>query len=378
MHILHLCMDHNFVSDSRKVFEKYYPGQNTFVVCAKSDNLKMIRDKENFRVLDLYDKRNYKVLLDLCREKGVDKIVLHGMRDYMLTLLPYLRSQMELKIYWLLWGYELYETLGYEKNYPLFDRRFSPFSKLSYLLPNRMSAIVRKLTGNYRAGKFAKVFEEVDYFCFWNKRDYDLLKKYFDVRAQYRFFTYKANERDQQPADLFELRERKLQNIMINHQASVFGNHESMMGLIKMIDKENNINKIVPLSYGHPLIRKSVLKEGKKLFGEKFKPVLQYMSGKDYFALLDSVDVAVFGQRRQEASGNIIQLLKNGVKVFLRNDNNLLSYYREKGYIIFSVEDDLTSPESLTPLTLTQQRHNREIYLKNRYYYDDYMPQLMK
>lgn len=370
-------MDHNFVSDSRKVFEKYYPGQNTFVVCAKSDNLRMIRDKENFMVMDLYDRDNYGKLLSICREHTVDRIVLHGMRDYMATLLPYLRKHIQLKIYWLLWGYELYETLGYEKNYPLFDQRFSPFSKLSYLLPNRISAVVRKLTGNYRAGKFARIFEEVDYLCFWNKRDYDLLKKHFDVRAEYRFFTYKANEHGQDPADMFKLREREAVNVMINHQASVFGNHESMMKLISRIDRDNRLNKIVPLSYGHPLIRKNVLKAGRRIFGDKFKPVLEYMSGKDYFALLDSVDVAVFGQRRQEASGNIIQLLKNGVKVFLRNDNNLLAYYREKGYIIFSVEDDLISFGSLTPLTLDQQRHNRECYLKNRYYYDDYMPQLM-
>ena len=52
--ILHLCMDHNFVSDSRRVFEKYYPGLNIFVVNTKTPDLKMIKDKEGFICLDLY------------------------------------------------------------------------------------------------------------------------------------------------------------------------------------------------------------------------------------------------------------------------------------------------------------------------------------
>ena len=126
------------------------------------------------------------------------------------------------------------------------------------------------------------------------------------------------------------------------------------------------------------MIRDRVLAVGRRAFGDKFKPVLDYMSCKEYFKMLDSIDVAIFGQRRQEASGNIIQLLKNGVKVFLRNDNNLLDYYREKGYIIFSFEDDLKDMESMTPLSLDEQRHNREVFLANRMYYDDFMPNLFE
>lgn len=375
--ILHLCMDHNFVSDSRKIFERYYPGMNVFVVNSRTPDLKMIRDKEGFICLDMYDRKNYAEVLRLCRENGVDRIVLHGMRDYMLFLLRYLRKECDFRVFWIVWGYELYETLGYERGYRLFDRPFPLLSKLRYYAPGRMSRIIRKVTNNYRPGRFARIFGMVDYFCFWNRRDYDLLKDNFDVKAEFRFFSYNANDTGSEPADLFELRDRRLETVMINHQASVFGNHEKVFERLMEVDPDNTLRKLVPLSYGHPMIRRNVLKSGQRKFGGKFCPVTDYMSRDDYFKVLDRVDVAIFGQRRQEASGNIIQLLKNGVKVFLRNDNNLLDYYREKGYLIYSFDDDLKDMGSLEPLTMEEQLHNRECFMRNRLYYDIFMPHLL-
>ncbi|MDE5674360.1 MAG: hypothetical protein K2I44_03300, partial [Muribaculaceae bacterium] len=115
-------------------------------------------------------------------------------------------------------------------------------------------------------------------------------------------------------------------------------------------------------------------KLGNKLFGHKFKPILNYMQRDEYFNMLKSVDIAIIRNIKKKASGNIIQLLKNGVKVFLRNDNNLLEYYRQKGYIVFSFEDDLIDLNSLKSLTLDEKEHNRKCYLSNLVYYDDFMP----
>lgn len=94
----------------------------------------------------------------------------------------------------------------------------------------------------------------------------------------------------------------------------------------------------------------------------------------EYFALINKVEVAVIGARRQEAAGNIINLLSNGTKVFLREDNNLLQYYREKGFIIFSYEKDLNSLADLQPLTLEEQLHNRECRIKSRVCNEQFMP----
>lgn len=93
----------------------------------------------------------------------------------------------------------------------------------------------------------------------------------------------------------------------------------------------------------------------------------------DYFRIVDSAQVALFGQKRQEATGNIGHLLMMGTKVFLREANPLLAFYREKGYYIFSFEKDLISASDLSPLTEEQKIHNRKVWYRTRLYYDDFM-----
>ncbi len=376
MATLHICRDHNFVTQSSRLFEEYYPGENIFVIHSVTGKLKIIRDAAGFMVMNLYDRSNHARLLEICRERGVDRIVLHALVDYMPTLLGYLRQNIEFKTYWIFWGYELYETIGYEKGYKLVDEPFSPFRKECYFTPNRVSKFIRKITHNYRPAAFESLFPHIDYFCFWNKSDYDLLRKYYDYPIEFRYFSYGSNRKGQEPTNLAPLDRAESGVILVNHQASLFGNHTTVLKRLDEIDPDHSHDIIAPLSYGSAPIRKSVLKAGRKMFGDRFKPILDYMPAAEYFKIINNVDVAIFGQRRQEASGNIIELLKNGVKVFLRNDNNLLGYYRDKGYIIYSFEDDLADESALRPLSLEEKRHNRKCYLENRTYYDDFMPHL--
>lgn len=374
MKALHLYMDHNFVSNSRKVFEQYYPGQNISVIHCIFPQLKMVRDGENFLVYNLEKEENRDKVFQLASKESVDSLVLHGMMPYMPSLVKRMKEELGVKIYWVFWGYELYETLAFEKGYKLLDEPFHPFRKDSYYKPYAITKILRRLRHKYRPEAFLKIMPLVDYFCFWNKRDYDLLKRYYDFPMKYRFFAYCANVVGQVPQYLFDLKERATSRIMINHQATIFGNHATIFKKLHTLDRACRYEKIVPLSYGFATVRATVLKQGKKWLGDTFKPMLGYLPTNEYFDILESVDVAIFGQRRQEASGNIIQLLKNGVKVFLRNDNNLLQYYRERGYIIFSFEDDLKEESDLRSLTLEQKQHNRKTYLDGLLYYSDYMP----
>lgn len=374
MSVLHICRDHNFVTQSARIFEEYYPGENVFVIHSTTGQLKIVKDSSGFEVMNLYDRANHERLAELCQSMGVDKIVLHALVDYMPALLEHLRISISFTTYWIFWGYELYETIAYEKGYKLVDEPFSLFRKECYYTPNRVSKLIRKLTHNYRPAAFESLFPLIDYFCFWNKADYDLLRHYYDTPAKFRYFSYGANRNGMPPSNLAPLRKENTGSILVNHQASLFGNHITVFKRLREIDPDNTHDIIVPLSYGSEPIRKRVNKVGNKMFGNRFKPLLVFMPADKYFEIINSVDVAIFGQRRQEASGNIIEMLKNGVKVFLRDYNNLLDFYRNKGYIIYSFERDLTSAESLSPLTFEQKEHNRQVYLDNRTYYDGFMP----
>lgn len=376
MTTLHICRDHNFITESRKVFEHYYPGDNIFVVHSLTGGLKMIKNADGFTIMNFYDSSTKEKIERICQENGVVRVVLHALVDYMPDLIKSLKEKFGVKVYWIFWGYELYETIAFEKGFQLTDTMPSIFRKETYYMPNRLSKLIRKLTGNYRPEAFERLFPMIDYFCFWNKADFDLWKKYYDIPARFKFFAYSANYAGDSPRGLYKIEERPTQNVIVNHQASLFGNHDTVFNRLKEIDPDNTLRKIVPLSYGSKPIRNSVLRQGKKLFGEMFTPVLEYMDFDSYCNMLSTIDVAIFGQRRQEASGNIVELLKNGVKVFLRNDNNLLEYYRGRGYIVFSFEDDLKDIDSLKSLTLEQKMHNRQCYIDKRLFYDDFMPGL--
>ncbi|MDE5773917.1 MAG: TDP-N-acetylfucosamine:lipid II N-acetylfucosaminyltransferase [Muribaculaceae bacterium] len=377
MKVLHLCMDHNFVVDSRKKFEEYYPGQNIFILHKVIDQFRIVKDTTGFKIYNLQDEGDQDKVAELCSSEHVDKIVLHGMVPYMAKLLPKIKAVKDVKVYWLFWGYELYESIAYNKGYKLIDGHFNPFNPSSYYKPFFITKWIRKVLGKSRADDYERIMTMVDYFCFWNYKDFQLLKHYYPLPMEFRFFAYSATGKTAQPPFLFDLENRAAKRILINHQATAFGNHIPVLRKLAEIDKNNLFEKVVPLSYGFNIIRNEVLRKGKKYFGEKFVPILDYMTQNEYFEMLQTIDIAIFGQHRQEASGNIIQLLRNGVKVFLRNDNNLLSYYREKGYVIFSYEDDLNDISALTSLTLEQKNHNRDIALRHQLRYDDFMPSLL-
>ena len=321
-------------------------------------------------------KKNFPLILQLCSENNIDKIILHGLKSDLVDCLKFLKQNIDCRVYWIFWGYELYFTLGNLGKYKLFDGFLNPFLRDTYYSPNRLSFIVKRFF--YGKRLLSDVFKEaltmIDYFCFWNYKDYELLQAHFHTNIKYKYFAYMASEETAIKVNIEDVVCKKSKTLMINHQASNTGNHNTVMKKIAWLDTKNDYKKIVPLSYGSSRIRKLVLRQGQHLFKEQFNPILEYMPRDKYFELMSSVEVAVFGQKRQEASGNISTLLKNGVKVFLREKNNLLQYYREKGYIIFSFEKDLNSIDDLKPLSLEEQAYNRDCSVRNRIYYDRFMP----
>lgn len=373
--ILHLCFDGNFINSCYNVFEKFFPNKNIFIVDCPKGNLEIV--KQNKRVIPLsITRENYFSILTIFNNNNVGKIVIHGVASSYSGLLRYLEERgLVFKCYWIFWGYELYNALGQSGKIKLIDEKLNPFKFRTYIYPNRYNKILRILTRKPTAeSNLLPLLKFADYFCFWNYADYELLMKYYNTNICFKYFAYSANYRSNNSTELFQHSVKNNKTILINHQASLTGNHYTVMKKIHLIDVNNEFLKVVPLSYGSKYIKKVVLGIGKKFFNEKFSPITKYLDKSDYFDLISKVEVAIFGANRQEASGNIHSLLKNGVKVFIRNHNNLLQYYRKKGYLIFSFDDELNSLADLMPLSVEEQMHNFNISKDTKIYYDDFMP----
>lgn len=107
--------------------------------------------------------------------------------------------------------------------------------------------------------------------------------------------------------------------ILVGNSADPSNNHEEILERLAVF-KNKNIMVIAPLSYGKKDNVDKVVRVGRKLLGERFTPLTDFLPFNEYLKVLTEVDVAVFNHNRQQAMGNIISLLGLGKKVYLRSD----------------------------------------------------------
>ncbi len=374
--ILHLGFNGNFQENSFKLFERYYPGQNIMLASSPKDGevKKINLSPEKLKWVDYHDVKCYPDLLAWVKSHNVNRVLMHSAFYGNVRFAAFLKEHIQCKIYWLFWGFELYNALGEDLGVSYVDEKVSILKPRTFGYPSRIKHYLRKIKYGINYIDVLKDVKEIaDYFCFWNKYDYDLYVKYFGDKVKYKFFAYSSRFRDNDIQESYVFPE-KAQIVIINHQASATGNHITLIKKMREIDPEREFSVCMPLSYGSRSIRKYCLRVGKQVFKSAFHPILTYMPREEYFNVIGKAQVALFGQKRQEASGNISRLLTLGTKVFLREENPLLKYYRDKGYIIYSFEKDLKQISDLSPLTEKQKIHNKKTWYRTCSYYDDFMP----
>ncbi len=372
---LHICSEGNFIKQAMNVFEHFFVNKNIFIVFNSHDRRIYKADIPIYR----YERNDCYILnkiQNICTTYAIENVVIHGVSSNFFSILQYLK-EMNLyssSIYWIFWGYELYNALGETGKYRLIDGN-SPFSKLTYFAPNPFNALVRRMFGKpLYSETLEKTLPYIDYFCFWFPHDFELLHKYYVSHAKFKYFKYSSSYRSNAPKNNFEIHPKNANIIMVNHQASLTGNHGILFEKLSTISGIGDFEICTPLSYGSNYIRKMVLKMGKRYFGNKYKPILNLMPLDEYNKFLASIPVAFFGAMRQEAAGNIMSLLKSGTKVYLREKNPLYLYYKEIGFLVFSFERELNGLSDLQALSEDQQLHNMQVAELTQVYCEDFMP----
>lgn len=378
--ILHLCTDGNFIDKSISVFEHFYPGQNCFFLCRQKQLKKVTYAKSNLFVeFDPYSSDSYLDEVEkLDGEHKFDIIMVHGHKDAFVKILKRINSQRQRKVYWIFWGYEMYFALGEDGKMPLVDNQ-CPWSIHTWMTPTRYSGMLKRLLRKPTFhDQLIEYLDVVDYFCFWLYEDFELLQRFYPNTLKYKHFQYGGIYRAEPDTRINADFDKVEYEVRVDHSASITANHLTVMKKLKEIDRDNVYKKIFPLAYGSDRNRKEIMRVGKKYFGEQFVAEIGYVPRDEYFRTLSKTGVALFGQLRQEASGNIFPLIRAGAKVFMRKQNPLFSFCKRKGYIVFSLEDDLNTLEDLRPLSREQMLHNVNKAKENQVYYEDFMPYLFE
>ncbi|MCA3894943.1 TDP-N-acetylfucosamine:lipid II N-acetylfucosaminyltransferase family protein [Vibrio vulnificus] len=280
----------------------------------------------------LLAKIRYRYLKLLIFMYKADSILIHGLNDFNLILMLFLNPCLHKKINWVIWGGDLYEKDFLEKNTKSKEYILKQFIKSSVI--KRIGYLISYLDGDVRYAR----------------------EKY-GARGKYKkCIMYLSNVFDSEYIRPNRNSENNELNILVGNSADPENHHYE---IFNKIGSKENVVIIAPLSYGIKGYAQEVIVAGKNSFGNNFKPITQLMPIEDYNDLLNSVDIAVFNHKRQQAMGTTITLLGLGKTVYLRRDTPQWETLTSLGIALLDIDDF-----SFTVLSKYESEENMRIVKK--------------
>ena len=350
---LHILLDEKVVNSFISLMEEAFPDESTYLIIAKDGNPKRVTNRECVVSFDEDSKELKQFLSKISAYKHVCIHSLGGKKFY-----TYIHHS---SISWVIWGVDFYgllELKGYELYY---DKELQYKARAG-----RKPLWAYKLLTTIRDYRFAQrkeqVIKRLKYVIFDNGCDYGVFKQYYGDR-NLTFpgtINYYPIENLIDPSKLDE--ECNGNAIWVGNSGAPNGNHVWLFE--KLAGFSDDIKIISPISYGaNDNYLRFLDIEGKRILGNKYFPLKDFMPVNDYYSLFLQANAFVFGHFRQCAVGNILMAFYFGGKVFLSNRNPLLPMYKESGFVVYSIEDDLSEEFAVKPLNDEQRVRNRELVL---------------
>lgn len=233
---------------------------------------------------------------------GAEQILLHGLFLGKVVLILFLQPWLLNRCYWIVWGGDLYSYR---------DPKNSPSLKLKEYM---RSAIIK------RFGHIVTLVE----------KDYEHAKEWYGVTGQYHHGLYLGGINKKQLDGLPVQQKEKAAPVLIQigNSADPTNNHIEAFHKVKRF-KEHNIRIITPLSYGDEQYAQQVIREGTAIFKEKFLPLTEFLAPDKYISLLNSIDIGIFNNDRQQGMGNIHILLYLNKKVYVKSDTTMRKHFSD-------------------------------------------------
>jgi len=307
--ILHFCHQEKFISDFIGFIGEHFDmSQHEFRVFG-GDAKYLIPELVNVKVANVNKFLKIKdylfLIIAMCRAR---KIIIHSLFNPMLIRILWSMPWLLKKCYWVMWGGDLYVYQLGERNW------------------------------NWRVREFFRrpVIKNMGHFVCYITGEYDLAKKWYGVSGEHhRCFMYTSN--------LYQTSsiEPKAHNgiaILVGNSADPSNNHLEIFDKLKAY-KDQDISIYVPLSYGNRSYAQHIIVEGKKIFGDKLIPLIEFLPFEDYLKLLAKIDIAIFNHKRQQGMGNIRTLLGLGKKVYMNQGLTSSESLRQDGIKTFSLDE---------------------------------------
>lgn len=335
----HFLIDHWFADDFIKSAEKIVPGVNTYVLTFDAPSKHV---KSQLGISIPYGSSQMDSLLRAITSR--DRVYVHWFHESVMELVEKLTPDVPL--YLIFWGGDFFIS-GPRK---FFNENHDKLTK-AYLIKreretkqankNGLILVLKKRISSYvtlqkQVDIRRKFLKRLNYFCHWNKLDFDQVESFYGGHAKFIHFYY-GGVLDFVPNQL-DVTQTVQCTIWLGNSDTATNNHlDALEVLTKFRDEKMQI--ICPLSYGFGDYGDMVDAEGKRIFDEKWKPIRKHVPLEHYITLQNQADVVVMYHNRSQASGNIMAFIKMGKKVYLKKQSTLFRLLRNFGIEVFEADN---------------------------------------
>lgn len=350
---LHVFLDEKVVNSFITMMEEVFPNESTYLIIAKDGAPKRVTYKENVISFDENSKTLKQFLLNLSGYKHVCLHSMEGKRFYTYIHHP--------SISWVIWGADLYGPLLRFKGYDIYYDKSLQYKVRAGRMPVWIYKLMTTIRDYKKARRQEFMINRLGYFITDNGCDEAVFNHYFGEKN----ISFPGTINYYPIENLIDQSKQNEQcngnAIWVGNSADANGNHVWVFE--KLADYSDDIKIMSPISYGDVRFMKYLDNEGFRLLGKKFVPLKDFLPVNDYYAKFLQANAFIFGHFRQCAVGNILMALYFGGKVFLSNKNPLLQMYKESGFSIYSIENDLNETFAVKPLDDNQRLSNRHLVM---------------
>lgn len=368
--IIHIHSDQKFVYDS-KIFERNN-FVNEFVIFGKESDYKGPY-KESIKFFS-YSKKDISKVIVLCNSAD---IVVMWRLDFTKCYIAN-RLLKRKKVIWRFFGFELYskipdyvfskKTLSAKNS----ERINHTFIKKTKHIAGKIEQLVKYQTT--LKNEFSKALQRVDYFICLSKTEYQFLRKYWlnlPSFIQYPFTLYSNGNKNYL---------KKTNQIIVGNNRSAFNNHLDIIDLIKNSNNKGKYSFLILFNYGP----NNAYSNAVRRMAHEIKEVTvldDFLSYDEFMNLYVNASAFVMNGHRQMAMANVLQALKNDVKVYLNEKNVILEWLREEGFFIFTIVNFVADIKTNNiNLSKEEVQHNRKQIIKfiKKYNQEDFHNTLLQ
>jgi hypothetical protein len=369
----HLLIDHFFTDKFIELVDRIVPDKNIYIFTF-NEPTRFVKSKRG--IITPYGSKEMEHLKNKITLN--DRIFVHWFHNQVWDLISTLNN--EIPVYLFFWGgdflnddlyfsnfnydYHTKKIVDYnlkKKNVSIrklfLNKSFKDLSFKSLLIEK---LLFRKKNNNELSTDYLiklNFLNRLDFFCHWNKFDYDIILSKYNCSPKFVPFFY-GMELEQITSGFNNKSE--VTNVWLGNSDTETNNHlDALYDLRKF--RNCNFQIFCPLNYGFSKdYGDLVSKEGSLIFGEKFISLREFIPYSEYISFLQKVDVAVMYHNRSQASGNIFVLIKLGKKVFLKSQSTIYKLLVQLGIVVFDSNDikNITYQDFIKPLDQSQVESN--------------------